>query len=161
MKLEKISAECPKCKTKLSASVLAAGRIVKCPHCQASVQMPIAKSQQRVIDFVVTTTPSIDGVNITEYLGIVSSQVILGVNIMRDLLAGLSDTFGGRSGAYEKALEDARGNAIEEMKKRALHLNADAVVGVRLDSEVLGQNNGMLMVIASGTAVKLQADAEI
>lgn len=102
---------------------------------------------------IITTTPSIEGKNIVEYKGIVFGEVIAGVDFVKDFVAGLSNIFGGRSGTYEEELINARQNAIREMEQRAQALGANAVVGVDVDYEVLGTNNGMLMVTASGTAV--------
>ena len=102
---------------------------------------------------IITTTPSIEGKTITEYKGIVFGEVVEGVNFVKDLAAGLSNFFGGRSGSYEEELINARENAIREMESRARALGANAVVGVDIDYEVLGSSNGMLMVTASGTAV--------
>ena len=104
---------------------------------------------------IVTTTPGIDGKTITEYRGIVFGEVISGVNFIKDFAAGLSNFFGGRSGTYEEELIQARENAIREMEDRARQLGADAIVGVDIDYEVLGADNGMLMVTASGTAVRI------
>jgi len=104
---------------------------------------------------IVTTTPSIEGRQVREYLGIVSGEAILGANIFRDLFAGVRDIVGGRSGSYEKVLGEARETALQELQEAARLRGADAVVGVDLDYEVLGQGNGMLMVTASGTAVRL------
>lgn len=101
---------------------------------------------------IVTTTPSIEGRRIAAYHGIVVGETIVGANIFRDLFASVRDIVGGRSGAYENALGDARRIALEEMEGRAAELGADAVVGVDLDYEVI---NNMLMVSASGTAVTL------
>ncbi len=103
---------------------------------------------------IVTTTPSIEGKQIAEYKGIVFGEVISGVNIIKDFTAGLSNFFGGRSGTYEQELILARENAIKEMEQRAQALGANAIVGVDIDYEVLGADNGMLMVTASGTAVR-------
>lgn len=103
---------------------------------------------------IITTTPSIEGHKIEQYLGVVFGEVVAGVDFIRDLAAGLSNFFGGRSGAYEEELIRARESAIREMEDRARMLGANAVVGVDIDYEVLGSNNGMLMVTASGTAVK-------
>jgi uncharacterized protein YbjQ (UPF0145 family) len=103
---------------------------------------------------LITTTPSLEGKQITEYLGIVFGEVISGVDFVKDFAAGLSNFFGGRSGTYEDELIKAREQAIQEMQHRAHQLGADAVVGVDIDYEVLGANNGMLMVTASGTAVR-------
>ncbi len=103
---------------------------------------------------IITTTPTIEGKTITEYKGIVFGEVVSGVNFIKDFAAGLSNFFGGRSGSYEEELITARENALKEMESRARQLGADAVVGVDIDYEVLGADNGMLMVTASGTAVK-------
>lgn len=100
-----------------------------------------------------TTTPSIEGHEITEYKGIVFGEVVAGVNVIKDMVAGLSNFFGGRSSTYEDELIQARQNAISEMEQRAAQMGANAVVGVDIDYEVLGTDNGMLMVTASGTAV--------
>lgn len=102
---------------------------------------------------IITTTPTIEGKKIIEYKGIVFGEVISGVNFIKDFAAGLSNFFGGRSGTYEEELIKARENALIEMEDRARRLGANAVVGVDIDYEVLGADNGMLMVTASGTAV--------
>ena len=104
---------------------------------------------------IVTTTPSVEGRRITEYKGVVFGEVIAGVNFVKDFVAGLSNFFGGRSVTYEEELINARQQALDEMEQRAAQLGADAVVGVDIDYEVLGADNGMLMVTASGTAVRL------
>ena len=104
---------------------------------------------------IVTTTPSVEGRRITDYKGVVFGEVIAGVNFVKDFVAGLSNFFGGRSGTYEEELINARQQALDEMEQRAAQLGADAVVGVDIDYEVLGADNGMLMVTASGTAVRL------
>ena len=105
---------------------------------------------------IVTTTPSIEGKKIVEYKGIVFGEVISGVNMVKDMMAGLTNIFGGRSNTYETELINARQNAIREMEERAMQLGANAVVGVDIDYEVLGADNGMLMVTASGTAVVVE-----
>lgn len=103
-----------------------------------------------------TTTQNVEGRKIKEYYGIVFGEVVAGVDFIKDFTAGLSNFFGGRSGTYEDELIKAREDAISEMEQRAERLGANAVVGVKLDYEVLGANNGMLMVTASGTAVHLE-----
>jgi uncharacterized protein YbjQ (UPF0145 family) len=103
----------------------------------------------------VTTTPSVEGRQISAYLGIVTGEAILGANIFKDLFAGIRDIVGGRSGAYEEELRKARTIALEELAIAAGQAGADAVVGVDLDYETVGQGGSMLMVTASGTAVKL------
>ncbi len=103
-----------------------------------------------------TTTPTVDGRTITEYLGVVTGEAILGANIVRDLFAGIRDIVGGRSGAYEEELRKAREIALREMAAEAESRGADAVVGIDLDYETVGQGS-MLMVTASGTAVRLGA----
>ena len=102
---------------------------------------------------IVTTTPTVEGRSIAEYNGIVTGEAILGANIFKDLLAGIRDIVGGRSAAYERELANARDVALKELEDRAAALGADAVVGVDLDYEVIGQGGSMLMVSASGTAV--------
>ena len=106
---------------------------------------------------IVTTTPSIENRPIERYLGIVTGEAIIGANVVADFFARVRDIVGGRSGAYESKLADARSIALQEMEAAAARLGANAVVGVDLDYEVLGEANGMLMVTASGTAVKLGA----
>ncbi len=100
-----------------------------------------------------TTTPSIEGRHITRYCGIVAGEAVLGANVFKDMFAGIRDLVGGRSGTYEKELRKARQIALDELSEQASELGANAVVGIDLDYEVLGEKNGMLMVTASGTAV--------
>lgn len=100
-----------------------------------------------------TTTPSIEGRRIRKYCGVVAGEAILGANLFKDMFAGIRDLVGGRSGTYERELQRARDIALQELEQKALALGANAVVGIDLDYEVMGQNNGMLMVSASGTAV--------
>ena len=102
---------------------------------------------------LLSTTPTIEGRRIREYKGVVTGEAILGANIFRDFLAGIRDLVGGRAGAYEKVLHDARDTALEELGEEARKLGGNAVVGIDLDYEVLGSNGSMLMVSASGTAV--------
>lgn len=104
---------------------------------------------------IVTTTPTIEGRPIQEYCGIVTGEVIVGANLFRDLFANIRDIVGGRSGSYERILADARKQAIEELQAEAASLGGNAVVGIDLDYEVIGANGSMLMVSASGTAVKI------
>lgn len=104
----------------------------------------------------ITTTHSIEGKTINRYCGVVAGEAILGANLFKDLFAGIRDLVGGRSGTYERELQKARDIALKELEERARDLGANAIVGVDLDYEVLGQGNGMLMVSASGTAVIVQ-----
>ena len=104
---------------------------------------------------IISTTPTLEGRPVREYLGIVTGEVIVGANIFKDLFAGIRDIVGGRAGAYEGALRDARRQAYEELRYEAERMGAHAVVGVDLDYEVVGQGGSMLMVSISGTAVKL------
>ncbi|MGF7150815.1 heavy metal-binding domain-containing protein [Sphingomonas sanxanigenens] len=104
---------------------------------------------------ILTTTPTISGRVIAEYRGIVTGEVIVGANIFRDLFASITDIVGGRSGAYESKLRQAREQAFRELEGEAHDKGADAVVGIDIDYEVLGKDGSMLMVTASGTAVKL------
>ena len=108
---------------------------------------------------LVTTTNTLQDRKIRDYFGIVSGEAILGANIFKDLFAGIRDLVGGRSGTYERELQRARDIALEELQQRAQELGANAVVGIDLDYEVLGQGNGMLMVSASGTAVVVAPQA--
>ena len=104
---------------------------------------------------ILTTTPTVEGRTITEYKGVVFGEVIAGVNFIHDFAASIRNIVGGRSGSYEEELVKARNQAMDELANRAIEVGADAVVGIDVDYEVLGPNNGMLMVTASGTAVKL------
>lgn len=105
---------------------------------------------------ITTTTPNVEGRKIIEYKGIVFGEVVSGVDFIKDVKASFSNFFGGRSGSYEEELITARQNALAEMEQRAAQVGANAVVGVSIDYEVLGANNGMLMVTASGTAVYVE-----
>ena len=105
---------------------------------------------------IVTTTPNLEGYRITGYRGLVTGEAIMGANIVRDLFANITDIVGGRSGAYEDKLSDARETALGEMEQRAKALGANAVIGVDLDYEVVGGSGSMLMVSASGTAVSIE-----
>ncbi len=102
---------------------------------------------------IITTTPSVEGKTIREYKGIVVGEVISGVDFVKDIAASFTNFFGGRSQSYEGELIQARESAIAEMEQRAYAMGANAIVGVDLDYEVLGQGNNMLMVTVSGTAV--------
>lgn len=104
---------------------------------------------------LLTTTPNIEGKPIQQYIGIVTSEAIIGANIFKDLFAGIRDIVGGRSGTYERVIEEARQNALVELQQKAQQLGADAVVGIDLDFETVGSGGSMLMVVATGTAVKL------
>ena len=105
---------------------------------------------------ITTTTPTIEGKKVITYKGIVFGEVISGVNFIKDFAAGLSNFFGGRSGSYEGELIEAREAALREMERRAASLGANAVIGIDVDYEVLGQGGNMLMVTASGTAVVVE-----
>jgi len=104
---------------------------------------------------IVTTTPTIEGQPIQQYLGIVTGEVIVGANLFRDLFANIRDIVGGRSGSYERILAEARQQAIEELQAACGERGGNAVVGVDLDYEVIGDTGSMLMVSASGTAVRI------
>lgn len=104
---------------------------------------------------IITTTPTLEGQQIKEYLGIATGEVIVGANIFKDLFAGIRDIVGGRAGAYELTLRDARREAFAELENEAKRLGANAVVGVDIDYEVVGQGGSMLMVSVSGTAVRI------
>lgn len=104
---------------------------------------------------IATTTHNIEGRQIAQYLGVVTSQTIIGANFFKDILGGLRDIFGGRSNTYEKVLDEAKGYAMNELIQKAKSMGANAVVGIDLDYETVGSNGSMLMVSASGTAVRL------
>ena len=104
---------------------------------------------------IVTTTNTIETHQVKEYLGIVTGETIIGANIFKDFFAGIRDVIGGRAGSYERVLREAKDTALKEMEEEAAKLGASAVIGVDLDYETVGKNGGMLMVTASGTAVKI------
>ena len=103
---------------------------------------------------ILSTTTTLDTHTITKYIDIVSGETIIGANIFKDFLAGIRDIVGGRSSSYEKVLKEAKETAIREMKERVQYLDADGIIGIDLDYETVGANRGMLMVTATGTAVK-------
>ena len=104
---------------------------------------------------IVTTTPSVEGQPVADYLGIVSGEAIMGANMFKDMFAGIRDIVGGRSGAYEEELRRAKDISLSEMTDNARMMGANAILSVDLDYETVGSNGSMLMVTASGTAVKL------
>jgi uncharacterized protein YbjQ (UPF0145 family) len=110
----------------------------------------------RAAAMILTTTPSVEGKSIDAYFGVVTGEAVMGANIFKDLFAGIRDIVGGRSAAYEKELRKARSIALEEIGAEAAKLGANAVVGIDIDYEVLGDKGGMLMVSVSGTAVRLR-----
>jgi uncharacterized protein YbjQ (UPF0145 family) len=112
----------------------------------------INKKLQEAI-MIVTTTNNIEGRSVTQYMGIVTGETIIGANLFRDIFASVRDVVGGRSGSYEEVLREAKDTALREMTEKAQRMGADAVIGIDLDYETI--RNGMLMVTASGTAVKL------
>lgn len=102
---------------------------------------------------LITTTPTVEGHPVQEYIGVVTGEAIMGANVVRDFFASITDIVGGRSGAYESKLKEARDVAIDEMKNQASRLGANAIVAIDIDYEVVRE--GMLMVAVSGTAVRL------
>lgn len=104
---------------------------------------------------ITTTTNIIEGHPVQQYLGIISSEAIIGANIFKDLFAGLRDIAGGRSGTYEKVIEQARTNAMNELIQKAQSIGANAIIGIDLDFETVGASGSMLMVMATGTAVRI------
>ncbi|MFT4103866.1 MAG: heavy metal-binding domain-containing protein [Burkholderiaceae bacterium] len=105
--------------------------------------------------FLATIVPDSQSVPIERYLGLVNGEAIIGANIFRDMFSAVRDVVGGRAGGYERALAGARDAALDELKQAAKQIGADGVIGIDFDYEVLGENNGMMMVSVSGTAVKL------
>jgi len=104
---------------------------------------------------ILSTTNNIDGKTVKNYLGIVTGETIIGANIVKDVFASIRDIVGGRSGSYEKVLREAKDTALKEMTENAKRLNTDAILGVDLDYETVGNRGGMLMVTSSGTAINL------
>ena len=105
---------------------------------------------------LVTTTNTVEGRRVVEYMGLVAGEAILGANLFRDLFASIRDVVGGRSGAYEQVLQDARETAISDLEAKAARMGANAVIGVDIDYETIGSNGSMLMVSVSGTAVRIE-----
>ncbi|MCE7039977.1 heavy metal-binding domain-containing protein [Dyadobacter sp. CY312] len=105
---------------------------------------------------LVTTTPNIEGKKIVKYIGLVNGEAIIGANVMKDVLAKITDIVGGRSGSYEQGLREAKSIALREMMDQAQRLGANAVIGVDLDFETIGNNGSMLMVSSNGTAVVIE-----
>lgn len=110
---------------------------------------------QKTGEILLTTTSTLDGLRVTQYLGVVTGETIMGANIVRDFMASITDIVGGRSTAYEQSLVEAKKIAMEEMVAEARHRGANAVIGIDLDYETVGQGS-MLMVSASGTAVVVE-----
>lgn len=105
---------------------------------------------------ITTTTNTVEGRRIRQYLGLVTGETIMGANVISDFMASITDFVGGRSGTYESKFAEARETAIRELEEEAQRKGADAVVGIDIDYQVLGASNGMLMVTATGTAVKIE-----
>ena len=105
---------------------------------------------------LLTTTPNIQGREITQYFGIVSGETIIGANLFKDFFAGIRDIVGGRASSYEDVLREAKESALREMSDQAARMGANAVIGIDLDYETVGANGSMLMVTAAGTAVRYQ-----
>lgn len=105
---------------------------------------------------LLTTTPNIQGREITQYFGIVSGETIIGANLFKDFFAGIRDIVGGRASSYESVLREAKESALQEMSDQADRMGANAVIGIDLDYETVGANGSMLMVTAAGTAVRYQ-----
>jgi uncharacterized protein YbjQ (UPF0145 family) len=108
---------------------------------------------------LITTTNSIEGKKITQYIGLVNGEAIIGANMFKDFFGGITDIVGGRSGAYEQGLREAKGIALKEMIDQAQRLGANAIIGVDLDYQTLGSNASMLMVSANGTAIVFEEHA--
>ncbi|MFP7696763.1 YbjQ family protein [Trueperella sp. LYQ143] len=104
---------------------------------------------------LITTTSSVEGYPVQQYFGVVNGETIIGINFLKDIGAGLRDFFGGRSAGYEREMAQARDIALAEMADNATRMGANAVIGFRFDYETLGANNSMLMVVATGTAVRI------
>ena len=107
-------------------------------------------------DMILTTTPYIEGRKVQDYLGIVSGETIIGANVFRDFFASIRDIVGGRAASYEKVLREAKDRALQELEEKARAMGANAVIGIDLDYETVGERGSMLMVTASGTAVRVE-----
>jgi uncharacterized protein YbjQ (UPF0145 family) len=156
-----ITFKCQSCSVDIEANDDEGGQIFDCPSCGQPIEVPYKKvtALDRALalsKIIVTTTNSIEGHQITQYLGVVSAEVIYGANFLRDIMANLHDSLGGRVTEYESVIKDARQEAMHSLKEKAAKIEANALLGLRVDSEVLGAQNGMLMITAMATAVKLQ-----
>jgi len=152
--------KCPYCSTSIKAPDGSEGQLVDCPACNQTIEVPLKKITEtdRAIaasQLIVTTTGLIENRPIEKYLGVVSAEVIYGANVLRDFIANTHDFMGGRVSAYETVIRDARQDALQTLREKGARLEADALLGLSIDCEVLGQQNGMLMVTALATAVKL------
>jgi Uncharacterized conserved protein len=129
------------------------------PHggpAHAGKQPFVFRNNQKQNLMIITTTPTIEGHPIQAYKGLVTGETIIGANVFKDFLAGIRDFIGGRSGTYEKVLREAKDTSLQEMMQRAEELGANAIVGIDLDYETVGQGSSMLMVTCSGTAVRIE-----
>ncbi|MDA3874661.1 MAG: heavy metal-binding domain-containing protein [Kiritimatiellae bacterium] len=142
--------ECPHCSAKLKLK--AKSDFFRCPKCKK--RFPLTDKGTQLLKFIVTSTDTIQGKEITSYLGLVSAQSVVGVNIFRDIMASVKDIVGGRSKTLEKALESARNTVVHDIRAKAIDIGADGVVRMAFDYETLGGTNGMLMVVGTGTAIK-------
>lgn len=107
-------------------------------------------------DMILTTTPYIEGRKVQDYLGIVSGETIIGANVFRDFFASIRDIVGGRAASYEEVLREAKDRALQELEEKARAMGANAIIGIDLDYETVGERGSMLMVTASGTAVRVE-----
>ena len=115
-----------------------------------------ASQEPKLILMLVITTSTVEGKKITKYIGIVNGEAIIGANAVKDFFAGIRDVVGGRAGAYEQSLREAKSIALREMMHQAQHLGANAIIGVDLDYQAIGNNGSMIMVSANGTAVLVE-----
>lgn len=123
--------------------------------CRINADTSLNKKLPTKTIMITTTTHNIEGRPVQQYLGVVSAESIIGANIFKDLFAGVRDIVGGRSSTYERVIEEARSNAMAELVQKAQNLGATAVIGIDLDFETVGSGATMLMVIATGTAVRI------
>lgn len=151
---------CPRCGYTRQASDLAPDW--QCPKCGVAYNKAgLPSAQQRRESFFLTTETTLQGYRITHRLEVISAECAFGMNIFRDLFAGLTDVFGGRSVATQNVLRDARRTCLEELKKEAISLGADAVIGIDLDfSEFSGGGKSMLFLVATGTAVRVHRETK-
>ena len=149
--------QCPECKTALSAKDI---NNQMCPTCTFGIKLNEDKPIPDDFDFnsiIITTAQSLENFKVSETIDIITSECVFGMNMFRDMFAGLRDIFGGRSDASQKILRDARKTCLLELKKEAFRIGANAVIAVDLDySEMSGGGKSMLFLVASGTAVKVE-----
>jgi len=154
-----ITFACPSCSSEITTNETYAGKSARCPHCSREINIPDPNPKPEPVrelkDFIITTTPTVEGKTIQAYLGIVAYEAISGVNLLKFLSASVRNAVGGRATSYEGELEKTRQMALDGMGFKAQEMGGNAVIAAKMDYEVFGERNDMLLVSAYGTAVKL------